>query len=209
MQKLVYKYNGDTQIIRFNSAEKFNQYLVKNISEIELIEDVEVVDLCAPVEVEEAPKEASKADISVKDVIQFLITTSVVNADTTSDDYTDLAPIIEYVVDRLITDLQLKRICADRGISLDTEEAAVELDSDSVIEWLEQNSSDVIEPIIEYILQNHLSDDEIIELADNNGLTIINDEELAIDYLSDEGYACLNTANEGLKDNIEELISYY
>tara|TARA_R100000654_G_scaffold63032_1_gene90212 strand:+ start:57 stop:686 length:630 start_codon:yes stop_codon:yes gene_type:complete len=205
---LVYKYNGTTDLIQYETDSQLNSYLMKNIDTIETVEEVEAINLCAPVEVEEAPKAISVQNFqSVQNVIDFLQASLETNRIVGSETYTDLAPIIEFVVDRLITDNQLERIAIKRGIPVDTEETAVKLNSDSVIEWLKQNPSDVTEPIIEYIL-SHLSDDEILELADQNDLTTINDQDMAIDYLSDEGYACINTAFS-LKESIEELINHF
>lgn len=219
MEKLVYKYNGDTQIIRFNSAEKFNEYLVKNISEIELVEDVEVIDLCAPVEVKEAPVEAPKAEVIVKTFIEefdFLVKdgrTDILEqiTDWLIANVVDDELFIEYCNSKAVTTISdnelAKSILKDRGCILEAPKADIKFQD--VIQFLDDNEEEDTQPVIDYITENHLSDDDIIDLADKNSLTIINDEDLAVDYLSEEGYACLNTASDDLKDNIYELINHY
>ena len=176
---IVYKYNGTTDLIKYETDRQLNSYLMRNIDTIETVEEVEVIDLC-PVEVEEAPKEAPKAEVIVKTFIEefdFLIESG----------RTD---ILEQITDWLMANLP-KSITKER-----------------IISFLEDEEEEDTYPIQQYIL-SHLIECQVEELATDYGLTIINDNDVAIDWLADEGYCCLNTANNTLKENLAELINHY
>jgi len=211
MEKLVYKYNGETQIIRFNSAEKFNEYLVKNINEIELIEDVEVIDLCAPVEVEEAPVEPPKTEVIVKtfieefeflkedrkDVLEEL--TDWLMANVVDDEL-----FIEYCLSRAVTTISdnelAKSILKDRGCILETP-----ITKEQILVYLEDGEEEYVQTIQQFIL-SRLEEEEVEDLAFEYDLRVINCTDDAVNFLQDEGYICLHRHND-LKFNIQQLLS--
>ena len=220
MEKLVYKYNGDTQIIRFNSAEKFNQYLIENISEIELVEDVEIIDLdasTAPVEVKEAPvevKDAPKADMTVQDVINFLI--------TCKSNGSNVEPIIEYVIDVLLSSVCLYGLALEHGLTVisDKEIAAADLREagymvskeapkspemtvQSIIEWVKKGGSDSDdeepENLKNWILENCISDQDIQSEFKERDLDPDLDDDQIRCIADDAGVSVINSDDDAIE----------
>ena len=164
--KLVYKYNGNTEIIKYQNDTELVEYLSSNINDIEMIEDIELTDL--------EPKQVKD---TVEDVIDSL----------SKEDVRGLA--LEHKI-TVISDVTL-------AIS-DLEDLGY-----FVCKSNHENFREIIIDSMEL-----LTDDELRDEAKERGLTIISDDDSALEYVVDLDKIILDM-NQHLKVNILELLNFY